>query len=305
MRGIHHLALVGLCVVCLAVTAANAQEDSASAKRDAAQQQFDRAESLRVDLESQAAASRTESAYLQVVQAYRRVYYITAHAEEVPAALFAVGSLYRAMGDRFDQKYYQSSVDAYQFLLHDYPTDRYREDALLAVGEIERDNLHDAAQAKQTFEQFLTLHPHSDGAAEAREALAALDTDARNNSSAAASAAIAAPSVAHPAAQKSSRAFAADSSDSENVTPANSASDSVASRNATSTDETSSSATESTSSSSKVAEVTRIQTWNADTYTRIVIDSGRAGKISRRAHPRPRPNLFRSRSSPRGSLAAG
>ena len=274
MRGIHHLALVGLCVVCLAVTAANAQEDSASAKRDAAQQQFDRAESLRVDLESQAAASRTESAYLQVVQAYRRVYYITAHAEEVPAALFAVGSLYRAMGDRFDQKYYQSSVDAYQFLLHDYPTDRYREDALLAVGEIERDNLHDAAQAKQTFEQFLTLHPHSDGAAEAREALAALDTDARNNSSAAASAAIAAPSVAHPAAQKSSRAFAADSSNSDDETPASSASDNVASRNATSTDETSSSATESTSSSSKIAEVTRIQTWNADTYTRIVIDLG-------------------------------
>jgi N-acetylmuramoyl-L-alanine amidase len=264
--------------VCLAVATASAQ-DSASAqaeKRDTAQQQFDRAESLRVDLESQPAASRTESAYLQVVQAYRRVYYITAHAEEVPAALFAVGSLYRAMGDRFDQKYYQSSVDAYQFLLHDYPTDRYREDALLAVGEIERDNLHDAALAKETFEQFLTLHPHSDGAAEAREALASLDTDARNNSSAAASAAIPAASVARPVTQKSSRvsASAADSSNSEDETPANSPSDSAPSRSATSTDSTSSSAADSASSSGKIAEVTRIQTWNADTYTRIVIDLG-------------------------------
>src|SRR5580704_3154885 len=153
MRRISFFAFVGLCLACFAVAAVRAQDD-ASSKRDAAGQQFDRAESLRASLESQPAADRTEQNYLQVVQAYRRVYYITAHADEVPAALFAVGSLYRAMGDRFDQKYHQSSVDAYQFLLHDYPTNRYREDALLAVGEIERDGLHDNALAKKTFEEL-------------------------------------------------------------------------------------------------------------------------------------------------------
>jgi N-acetylmuramoyl-L-alanine amidase len=276
MRGIHHLALVALCVVCLAATTANAQDSSSASKRDAAQQQFDRAESLRAALESQPAATRTEPAYLQVVQAYRRVYYITAHADEVPAALFAVGSLYRAMGDRFDEKYYQSAVDAYQFLLHDYPTNRYREDALLAVGEIERDNLRDSALAKQTFEEFLTLHPHSDGAVEARQSLAGIDADAQNKSSA--SAAIPAAAVARPSAQKSSRASAPDTSDSEDATPANSASASASSD----------SAPESPSSSSKVAEVTRIQTWNADTYTRIVIDLG--GPVKYRAARIPGPD---------------
>jgi N-acetylmuramoyl-L-alanine amidase len=276
MRGIHRLALVALCIVCLAAAAANAQDSSSASKRDAAQQQFDRAESLRDALESQPAASRTEPAYLQVVQAYRRVYYITAHADEVPAALFAVGSLYRAMGDRFEEKYYQSSVDAYQFLLHDYPTNRYREDALLAVGEIERDNLRDSALAKQTFEEFLTLHPHSDGAVEARQSLAGIDADAQNKSSA--SAAIPAAAVARPSAQKSSRASAAESSDSEDQAPASSASGAAASD----------SAPESSSSSSKVAEVTRIQTWNADTYTRIVIDLG--GPVKYRAARIPGPD---------------
>jgi N-acetylmuramoyl-L-alanine amidase len=265
-----------LCIVCLAAAAANAQDSSSASKRDAAQQQFDRAESLRDALESQPAASRTEPAYLQVVQAYRRVYYITAHADEVPAALFAVGSLYRAMGDRFEEKYYQSSVDAYQFLLHDYPTNRYREDALLAVGEIERDNLRDSALAKQTFEEFLTLHPHSDGAVEARQSLAGIDADAQNKSSA--SAAIPAAAVARPSAQKSSRASAAESSDSEDQAPASSASGAAASD----------SAPESSSSSSKVAEVTRIQTWNADTYTRIVIDLG--GPVKYRAARIPGPD---------------
>ncbi|MGB6429901.1 MAG: N-acetylmuramoyl-L-alanine amidase, partial [Candidatus Acidiferrales bacterium] len=275
MRGISHLALVGLCVACLAVATVRAQ-DTASAKRDAAQQQFDRAESLRTALESQSAENRTEKSYLEVVQAYRRVYYITAHAQEVPAALFAVGSLYRAMGDRFDKTYYQSAVDAYQFLLHDYPTNRYREDAMLAVGEIARDDLHDAALARKTYEDFLTLHPHSDSAPEARQALAAMDAEAQSNSSAAASATTRPTQTSHPAAQKSSPAPATTASTSDNEIETQPSSAPSAGTTAA-----------SDGASGSVAEVTRIQTWNADTYTRIVIDVGAPVKYQSARIPGP------------------
>jgi N-acetylmuramoyl-L-alanine amidase len=276
MRRISYFALVGLCVACLAVATVRAQ-DSAESKRDAAQQQFDRAESLRAALESQPAADRTEQNYLQVVTAYRRVYYITAHADEVPSALYAVGSLYRAMGDRFDQKYYQSSVDAYQFLLHDYPTNRYREDALLAVGEIERDGLHDNALAQKTFEEFLSLHPHSDGAAEARQALAGIAADAQNKPSSATPAS--APET--PASQRAERPAAAEAPAPSN--PSANAASADSQPSAASTAPASPSAT----SSSKVAEVSRIQTWNADTYTRIVIDLGAPVKYQSARIPGP------------------
>ncbi|MGB6199626.1 MAG: N-acetylmuramoyl-L-alanine amidase [Candidatus Acidiferrales bacterium] len=270
MRRVSQLALVSLCVACFAIATVRAQDSaSSSAKRDAAQQQFDRAETLRVALESQTAANRTEQNYLQVVQAYRRVYYITAHADEVPSALYAVGSLYRAMGDRFDAKYYQSSVDAYQFLLHDYPTNRYREDALLAVGEIERDNLHDSALAKKTFQEFLTLHPHSDGATEARQAIAGIDSSAQNKSQ---SDSPTAASATPPVTQRSVRGA------TETAVPASANSNSESSVDTSQLPPasmgTASGATSGGTASDKVAEVTRIQTWNADTYTRIVIDVG-------------------------------
>jgi N-acetylmuramoyl-L-alanine amidase len=267
MRAILHLALVSLCAACLAVAAAGAQDAASPAtKRDDAQQQFDRAESLRAALESQPAASRTEQNYLKVVQAYRSVYYTTSHGDEVPAAVYAVGSLYRAMGDRFAPRYYQSSVDAYQFLLHDYPTNPYREDALLAVGEIQRDDLHDSAQARKTFEEFLTLHPHSDGAAEARQVLADIDSDAQTKSSASAASAPAAP-----AAQRTARAASASAQPAPSA-PTDSGENSQPSADSSQSAVPPSSPSASAPSSGKLAEVTRVQTWNADTYTRIVID---------------------------------
>ncbi len=75
------------------------------------------------------------------------------------------------MGDLFDAKYYQRSIDAFQLLLHEYPTGKYREDALLAIAQIEQDDLHDSALAQKTYQQFLTLHPRSPHAAEVRASI--------------------------------------------------------------------------------------------------------------------------------------
>jgi N-acetylmuramoyl-L-alanine amidase len=172
-RGWKRAALVAALAPALTLMlGASARADkSESEKRALAEDQFDRAESARTTLESTPEAKRTLEQYKQVVTAYRRVYQITAHEEDVPTAILMVGDLYRAMGKRFDPKFYQSAIDAYQFLLHDYPTSHYREEALFDVAQIERDGLKDRKLAQKSYESFLKLHPRSPHAQDAKEAL--------------------------------------------------------------------------------------------------------------------------------------
>src|SRR5713226_2287963 len=134
---------------------------SSSAKKEAAQAQFDRAEKLRAALESKPAAERPLSDYKQAVSSYRRVYLITPHAAQVPAALTAIAEMNIEMGQRFGSKYFQAAVDAYQFLLHQYPASKNREDALLAIAKIQKDDLGQPDLAAKSYEEFLKLHPKS------------------------------------------------------------------------------------------------------------------------------------------------
>ncbi|HET7260056.1 MAG TPA: hypothetical protein VFI75_10060, partial [Candidatus Acidoferrum sp.] len=116
-------------------------------KREAAGAQFARAEEQRALLNSKPAEKRTLAEYKQVVASYRRVYLITPRAPEVVDSLLSVAELYSEMGDRFGRSYYQSAVDAYQFLVREYPTSKYSQDALLRIGKLQRDQLGDSAQA--------------------------------------------------------------------------------------------------------------------------------------------------------------
>ncbi len=253
MRAVYRVALATLAIVMVSALGARAQ-DSPDAKRDAARAQFARAEKLCSDLESSPVSRRTEKDYEQVVLAYRRVYLITPHAVEVPDALDEVGTLYRTMGDLFDGKYYRSAVDAYLFLLHNYPDNRYREQALLAVAEIEKDDMNDPALARRSFEEYLRLHPHSAGAAQAKQALAELGSEDQSNSRA--SATPPAPPAAPPQPRRS---------------PDRSASQYPGQDQDRDSDAASANAAPAAAGGSH-AEITRIRTWNADTYTRIEID---------------------------------
>lgn len=149
------------------------QAESAE-KRISAQAQFDRAEKQRAALNAKPTAERSLEEYKQTVSSYRRVYLITSHAREVPTAIVAVAQLNAEMGRRFGSKYYQAAVDTYQYLLRQYPTTRYREEALLAIASIEKNNLGQSQLAKEGFEQFLKTHPRSAHKREALEALAEL-----------------------------------------------------------------------------------------------------------------------------------
>jgi N-acetylmuramoyl-L-alanine amidase len=143
-----------------------------SNRREAAATQFARAEDLRAQLNSKPAEKRALSEYKQVVSSYRRVYLITPHATEVPDALLAVAELYSEMGDKFGRSYYQLAADSYKFLVHEYPTSHYGQDAMLRMARLQKDQLGDAARSSKTFEEFLKKYPRSTRKRAAQEALA-------------------------------------------------------------------------------------------------------------------------------------
>ncbi len=100
-------------------------------KKSDAREQFERAVKMRTMLEGYLEKDRSLSDYKQTVAAYHKVYLISAQAEEVTPSLVAEAELYQEMGRLFDPMYFQSAVDAYNFLLKQYPGSRYRGAALL------------------------------------------------------------------------------------------------------------------------------------------------------------------------------
>lgn len=165
-------------VVFCSSLSASARTDSpataSSTKREVAEDQFSKAEEGREALSSKPAEKRTLAEYKRAVSAYRRVYLISPRASSVSDALYAVGELYEEMGDRFGQSYYQSAVDAYQFLIHEYPASKHNQEAMLRIAALERDRLNDPALASKTYEDFLKRYPRSSHKREAQESQAEL-----------------------------------------------------------------------------------------------------------------------------------
>ena len=172
-------AAVGAALVLASATPAKTNAEAsatanAAVRRQSASTQFARAEEQRAALNSKPTEKRTLADYKQVVAGYRRVALITPRAPEVPDSLLAVAELYTEMGDRFGRTYYQSAADSYQFLVREYPTNKYCQDAILRVAKLQREQLGDSALAKKTYEDFLKKYPHSSRKREAQEALAEL-----------------------------------------------------------------------------------------------------------------------------------
>jgi N-acetylmuramoyl-L-alanine amidase len=238
---------------------ASSSDTTSPERREAAKAQFERAEKARMELESQTELKRSLKDYTALVSEYKHVYLITPRAAPVPQALNQVAELYRTMGDLFDEKYYQSSIDAYQFLLKEYPTTKFREEAMLAIAHIEQDDLHDAALAQKSYEQFLSLHPKSPHAPEVVALLAAMKASGAANAS------------ATEAAKTKARPEETANAKSSTAQKAPAAPD--AKRDAR-TEVKQEQASLSTTSGNSAARVSQIRTWNADLYTRIVIDVG-------------------------------
>ena len=140
-------------------------------RRTEARDQFARAVKMRTILEGYLEKDRTLSDYRQTVAAYHKVYLISTQAEEVTPSLIAEAELYREMGRLYDSRYFQSAIEAYNFLLKQYPDSRYRGAAMLAIAQIQRDDLKTLDAAEASYKDYLKRFPRSDKAAEARQAL--------------------------------------------------------------------------------------------------------------------------------------
>jgi N-acetylmuramoyl-L-alanine amidase len=165
------IVLTAACVIPCPAIAANT---NTAAKREAAGAQFGRAQEMRAALNEKAPEKRTLADYKRVLATYQRVYLITPHAMEVPDAMVAVGELNTEMGDRFGRSYYQAATEAYQFLIREYPANKFAQDAMLRVAQLQKDQLGDPAGATKTYQDFQKKYPRSAHKREVQEALAEL-----------------------------------------------------------------------------------------------------------------------------------
>jgi len=126
---------------------------------------------MRTSLEGLLEKDRSPADYKQTIAAYHKVYLISVSAIEVTPSLIAEAELYEEMGRLFDSKYFQSSIDTYNFLQKQYPGSIYRGNALLAVARIDKDDLNKLDDAVAAYKDYLKQFPHSKKAGEARSGL--------------------------------------------------------------------------------------------------------------------------------------
>jgi N-acetylmuramoyl-L-alanine amidase len=155
-----------------------------TAKKAAARTQFSKAEKLRAGLEGKPQKERSVKEYQSLIAAYRRVVQLAPGASEAPAALVAVAELYQEMGRAYDDAYFQNAIDAYRFLLREYPAARSRSDALFTIGQIQQEDLGQADDAEQTYQDFLKKYPHSPKTADAQNALKVIAADRQRSTKA-------------------------------------------------------------------------------------------------------------------------
>jgi N-acetylmuramoyl-L-alanine amidase len=258
--------------------AAAAQEDYAS-RREAAEGQFARAEALRATLEAKTERERSLQDYENLVSAYRRVYLITPNAIQVPPAIKNVADLYRRMGEQFEAKYFNSAIETYAYLMREYPESSLREVSLLAIAEIRRNNLSQADLALKIYQDFLDQYPRSSYGPQVRKAIADLKAAAARPKTAPEQAALA------PVAPRSSSSSTAASTAAAGGTVAGSpaVSTPVSGANASGGSAVSGAAASGTATASASApgqdsEVSHVRIWNADNYTRIIIELGGKAK---------------------------
>lgn len=149
---------------------------SVAHKKQLAREQFEQAQRLREALSRTPEERRTRHDYERVTEAYRRVYYTAPTSAKADEAVAGVAEMLAEIGRRFnDRKMLQNAIGQYEFLRREYPGSNLRVAALFTMGQIYRDDLNDAPQAKVTFQEFLKHYPGSKLAVDARRAIADID----------------------------------------------------------------------------------------------------------------------------------
>ena len=163
-------------LACLLLSPVSTFARTVAQKKQAARAQLETAERLRDSLESKPEAQRTRKDFQKVIDAYRKVYYTAPSLAKADVAVQAVAELLEDQGRLLnDPKSFKDAIGQLVFLRREYPGSKLRAEALFTIGEIYRDDLDDAKQAKATFEDFVKRYPGNSRAQEARKAIAEID----------------------------------------------------------------------------------------------------------------------------------
>jgi N-acetylmuramoyl-L-alanine amidase len=228
-----------------------------------ARERFATAERMREALNGRPPGERTRHNYQRVLNAYRNVYYGAPTSTKADPSVVAVAETLVEMGRRFDDdKILNEAIAQYTFLRREYPGSKYRCDALFTIGEIYKDDLNDAEQARSVFEEFLHRYPQNRLAEDAQREVAELNREADRQKK---------------AEGRKQKKVGKDSA-STNTGADNSSDQDADARDDSKTDlkgdlKSSPAAPESSDSHSpRTARVTRIRHWSTPDYTRVAID---------------------------------
>jgi len=218
-----------------------------------ARQEFAKAESTREALNGRPTAERTRHEYQHAIDAYRRVYFGAPTSSKADPSVVATAELMVEMGRRFDDdKILRGAVDEYRFLRKEYPGSKYRCDALFTIGEVYKDDLNDAKEARAAFAEFLHRYPRNRLADDARSAVKEIDDEAA--------------AMERPA-QKAER------KPKPNASAGNATADANANANASSNDDAAAeSAKVASARRNELPRVTGVRHWSTPDYTRVAID---------------------------------
>ncbi len=171
--------LAAFSVLCLLASPASAA--SLQLKKQQARSQFEIAERMREELNGLPQRERSRRDYQRVTDAYRRVYYSAPSSSKADASVVAVAELLAESGRSFnDDKALRAAISQYEFLRREYPGSKYRFDALFTIGQIYKDDLEENDKARETFQEVIHRYPHLQLSADARDALAEMDQQARS-----------------------------------------------------------------------------------------------------------------------------
>ena len=178
--GTHAARTLAAALCLLLLFAAPSLGASMQVKKQQARSQFDVAERMREELNGIPQRQRTKRGYQRVMDAYRKVYYTAPGSSKADASVVAVAELMAETGRAFnDDKSLRAAIAQYEFLRREYPGSKYRFDALFTIGQIYKEDLGEQDKARETFQEVIHRYPHLQISADAREAIAEMDQQAK------------------------------------------------------------------------------------------------------------------------------
>ncbi len=226
---------------------------------------------MREALNGRPQGDRSRHDYQRVLNSYRNVYFGAPASSKADPSVVAVAETLVEMGRRFDDdKILNEAIAQYKFLRKEYPGSRYRCDALFTIGEIYKDDLNDADQARRVFQDFLHRYPHNRLVEDAQQAIGELDREAAAEKKAA--------EQKNTGKQVANKGKASKDSGKDSGTSARSKVEAATDLNADTRGESKTDskgdAGEETSDapSRRQPRVTGIRHWSTPDYTRVAID---------------------------------